>query len=67
MTSKTVYGPKSSGTTPRLDADGNTLLTDNDAILERWAEHFDSVLSRPSTINDNAINRLPHVEYNVFA
>ena len=37
---KTIYGPKSSGATTLLSADGNTLLTDKEAILERWAEHF---------------------------
>ena len=30
-------------------------------LLERWAEHFDTVLNRPSTINEEAINRLPQV------
>ena len=34
-------------------------MIDKEAILKRWAEHFDSVLNHPSTINDNAINRLP--------
>ena len=63
---KTVYGPKSSGTTSLFSADGSTLLTDKDVILKRWAEHFDSVLNRPSTINDNAINKLPQVECNVL-
>ena len=33
---KTVYGPQSSGTTLLL-----SLLTDKEAILKRWAEHFD--------------------------
>ena len=61
---KTVYGPQSSGTTPLLGADGTSLLTDKGAILKRWAEHFDGVLNRPSSINDEAINRLPHVECN---
>ena len=46
--------------------DGSTLLTDKDAILERWAEHFNSVLNRPSSVNDNAINRLPQIECNVL-
>ena len=32
---------------------------------KRWAEHFDSVLNRPSSINDDAINRLPQVECNL--
>ena len=60
---KTVYGPQSSGTTPLLSADGTSLLTDKETILKRWAEHFDGVLNRPSSINE-AINRLPQVECN---
>ena len=43
---KTVYGPQSSGTTPLLSADGTSLLTDKEAFLKRWAEHFDGVLNR---------------------
>ena len=62
----TVYGPQSSGTTPLLNADGTSLLTDKEAILKRWAEHFDSVLNRPSSFNDDAINRLPQVECNLL-
>ena len=61
---KTVYGPQSSGTTPLLTADGTSLLTDKEAILKRSAEYFDGVLNRPSSINDEAINRLPQVECN---
>ena len=63
---KTVYGPKSSGTTPLLSADGSTLLTDKDAILERWAEHFNSMLNCPSSVREDAINRLPQIECNVL-
>ena len=63
-TLKTVYGPQSSETTPLLNADGTNLLTDKEAILKRWAEHFDGVLNQPSSINDEAINRLPQVECN---
>ena len=40
------------------------VLTDKEALLKRWAEHFDGVLNRPSSINDEAINRLPQVECN---
>ena len=61
---KTVYGPKSSGAIPLFSADGTSLLTDKEAILKRWTEHFDGVLNRPSAINDEAINRLPQVECN---
>ena len=63
---KTIYGPKSSGATPLLSADGSTLLTDKDAILKRWAEHFNSVLNRPLSVNDNATNKLPPIECNVL-
>ena len=63
---KTVYGPQSSGTTPLLNADGTSLLTNKEAILKRWAEHFDSVLNQPSSINDDAINRLPQEECNLL-
>ena len=63
---KTIYGPKSSGATQLLSADGSTLLTDKDAILKRWAEHFNSVPNRPSSVNGNAINILPQIECNVL-
>ena len=58
-TLKTIYGTQSSGTTPLLSADVTRLLTDKEAILKRWAKHFDGVFNRPSSINDEAINRLP--------
>ena len=63
---KTIYGPKCSGVTPLLSADGSTLLTDKDATLKRWTEHFNSVLNRPSSVNDNAINKLPQIECNIL-
>ena len=63
---KTVYGPQSSGTTRLLSADRTSHLTDKEAILKRWAEHFDSVLNRSSSINDDTINRLPQVECNLL-
>ena len=61
---KAVYGPQSSGSSPLLSLDGTTLLTDKKLILERWAEHFNSVLNRPAQINDEAIARLPQVPIN---
>ena len=41
-------------------------IIDKEAILERWAEHFNSVLNRPSSINQDAIDRLPQIECNVL-
>ena len=63
---KTVYGSKSCGATPLLSTDGSTLLTDKDAILERWTEHFNGMFNCPSTVNDNAINRVPHIECKIL-
>ena len=63
---KTIYDPKSSGTIPLLSADGSTLLTDKNAILKIWTEHYNSVLNRPSSVSDNAINRLLQIECNVL-
>ena len=61
---KAVSGPQSSSTSPLLNGDGTTFITDNPAILNRWAEHFSAVLSRPADINAKAIARLPQVETN---
>ncbi|XP_029648578.1 uncharacterized protein LOC115222490 [Octopus sinensis] len=59
---KEVYSPTTARTlSPLLSADWATLITDKEKVLERWAEHFDSVLNRPSTINGEAIDRLPQV------
>ena len=61
---KEIYGPTTSGSSPLLNNDGTILITNKDDILKRWAEHFDSVLNRPSVINDEAINRLPQIPIN---
>ena len=40
------------------------LVAEKSQILERWAEHFDAVLNRPSHVNEEAINRLPQTDIN---
>ncbi|XP_048575384.1 uncharacterized protein LOC125557119 [Nematostella vectensis] len=52
---------KDSWTPPVLSADGKTLLTDKEKILSCWAEHFENILNRPSSINEAAIACLPQV------
>ena len=37
---RVVYGPQSSTTSPLLNMDGTTLITDKPAILNRCAEHL---------------------------
>ena len=61
---KAVYGPQSHGTSPVLSADGSKLITEKEDILKRWAEHFSSVLNRPSSVNFEAIACLPQVSIN---
>ncbi|BHF60233.1 hypothetical protein SprV_0100319600 [Sparganum proliferum] len=61
---KAVYGPPSKGNVHLLSADGSTLLSEKTQILHRRTERFRSILSRPSTISDTAIARLPRVETN---
>jgi len=45
-------------------ADGAILITDEKEIVGKWAEHFSDVLNRPSSINDEAIQRLAQVDMN---
>nr|VZI38417.1 unnamed protein product [Spirometra erinaceieuropaei] len=61
---KEVYGPRTKGTAPLLNADGSTLLAAKTQTLQLWAEHFRGVLNRPSTLSDAAIARLPQVGTN---
>ena len=39
---KAVYGPSHQIQAPLRSSDGSTLLTDREAILQRWSEHFDA-------------------------
>lgn len=61
---KEIYGPTPSKSSPLLNVDESTILTNKDVILRRWAEHFKSVLNRPSTIIDEAIDCLPQITIN---
>ena len=54
---KEIYCPTSASSFLLLSADGTKFISEN-KILERWAEHFDGVINRPSFINDKAIERL---------
>ncbi len=47
-----------------MSSDGTMLITAWSKILERWAERFEAVLNRPSSINDDAIDRMPQVSTN---
>ncbi|XP_063594968.1 uncharacterized protein LOC134771946 [Penaeus indicus] len=55
---KSVYGPSSSILTS-VRADDGTLPTDKGQILERCTVHFSQLLSRPSTIDEQALQDMP--------
>src|ERR1051325_5864366 len=51
-----------------MGSDGKTLLTDRKQILERWAEHFSSVLNQQSSIDQATFDNLPQMQtQNSFA
>ncbi|VDL91355.1 unnamed protein product [Schistocephalus solidus] len=49
-TTKAVYGPPVKVANPLLSTDSRTRLTEKTQILTQWAEHFQSVLNQPFTI-----------------
>ena len=56
---KTVYGPRGSGSAPVWSKDGHTLIADQELIIKRWAEHFESVLNQPAVFDDMVLNEIP--------
>ena len=58
-TLKTVYGPSKGVVAPLQSADGTTLFKDKEGITARWAEHFSTLLNRPSSVEEQALDRIP--------
>ena len=56
---KAVYGPSHQVVSPLRSTDGQALLTDKASILNRWAEHFQTLFSADRTVNDSAIQQIP--------
>ena len=56
---RALYGPKSTGNSPVYSSDNETLLTDRDKILQRWADHFENVLNSDSVVDNDVIGALP--------
>ena len=53
---KKVFGPHDSGSNPVRSKDGTAMLTDAEQILNRWAEHFESLLNQPAVFDDTVLN-----------
>lgn len=56
---KSIYGPISHRITPLKTADGLKVLKDQNSILERWAEHFNTLLNQDSDADYTILNELP--------
>ncbi|KAL8611913.1 hypothetical protein ACOMHN_061994 [Nucella lapillus] len=55
---RAVYGPSRPSTTPLLSMNG-ALLKEKKAMNERWREHFSTLLNRPSTVSNEALDQIP--------
>ena len=54
-----IYGPIALKVSSVKTTDGTSLLKSNEAILQCWKEHFQSLLNHPRTVDDDIIARLP--------
>ena len=54
-----VYGPSSFSITPLKSKDNKHLIRDPLGILNRWKEHFDDLLNKPSEFNSELVESIP--------
>jgi len=59
---KTVFGPTHQIQAPLRTSDGSSLLTDKDAIMNRWSEHFESLFSDKRTVQEPSLMNIPQAE-----
>jgi hypothetical protein len=62
---KDIFGPNMKTIAPLRSADKSWLLYDRQEVLNRWVEHFSSVLNEPTAISQDAIDNIE--EQPVFA
>ncbi len=59
---KVVYGPSHQIEAPLRSSDGSTLLTDKKAILQRWSERFEGLLSIRRVVQQSSLTKIPQVD-----
>ena len=59
---KAVCGPSHQIPAPLRSSDGSTLLTDKEAILQRWSEHFEGLFSDRRTVQESSLAEIPQVD-----
>ncbi|XP_030849691.1 uncharacterized protein LOC115927674 [Strongylocentrotus purpuratus] len=55
---KEVWGPQTRSTVHLKSLDGNTTFSDNKRVLERWSQHFETLLNQPGDIEPAARDRI---------
>ncbi|XP_030835970.1 uncharacterized protein LOC115921853 [Strongylocentrotus purpuratus] len=55
---KEVWGPQTRSTVHLKSLDGNTTFSDNKRVLERWSQHFETLLNQPGDIESAARDRI---------
>ena len=55
---KQIYGPTRSVTSPLLDLDGRTVLTNQADIARRWNQHFDALLNCDSHVEESSLGAI---------
>ena len=59
---KAIYGPPHKIQAPLRSSGGSTLLTDKEAILQRWSEHFEGLFSDRRTVQESSLAKIPQVD-----
>ena len=59
---KVVYGPSHQIQAPLCSSDGSTLLTDKEAILQHWSEHFKGLFRDQRTVQQSSLAKIPQVD-----
>ena len=56
---KSIYGPRRSTLTPVASSDGTIIHKEREDILNRWSEHFRTLLNHRNIIDGTVIEALP--------
>ena len=59
---KAVYGPSHQIQAPLRSSDGSTLLTNKEAILQRWSEHFEGLSGDQCTVQESSLAKIPQAD-----
>ena len=56
---KAVYGPSHQVQAPLCSSFGSSLLTDKEAILQRWSALFEGLFSNQRTVQESSLAKIP--------